>query len=341
MNVAKKGGYFLKFKNAILIFILSFLISMPQTVFAYSKNIIPGGETIGIEVNSKGILVVGFYKVNGTYPAKDAGLSIGDKIIKINEKDVSTIDEMVQEVSAINNDDKIDVTISREEKESTLTLDLVQDEQGILKTGLFVKDTITGLGTLTFIDPTTKKFGALGHEILEKTTAKKFEIKDGKIFEANVVGITKSETGHPGEKNATYNKENKFGAIEKNIESGIFGTYLKDLPNTDTLEVATPDEVKIGQASIRTVTADNTVKDYSIRILKINKEDTSKNILFEITDNNLLSETGGVVQGMSGSPIVQNNKIIGAVTHVIVSDAKKGYGIFITKMLEDSEQKGE
>ncbi len=338
MNVAKeRRKFFLKFKNVILGIILSLFISMPLNTFAYSKNLIPGGETIGIEVNSNGVLIVGFYKVNDTYPAKDAGFSVGDIILKINQQEINSIEQMVTVVSQ-SEDKKIDVTISRDHKEDTLSFELMQDEKGILKTGLYVKDNITGLGTLTYIDPETRKFGALGHEILEKTTAKKFEIKEGKIFEAEVTGITKSATGHPGEKNAIYNKENVFGTINKNIESGIFGTYNTTLPEDEPLEVATPNEVKTGEATIKTVTTDDTVKNYKIQILKVNPEDEMKNILFEVTDPTLLEETGGIVQGMSGSPIIQNHKIIGAVTHVIVSDAKKGYGIFITKMLEDSEK---
>ena len=327
----------MKFKKFFSTIIVSFLFIMPLNVIAYAKNLIPGGETIGIEVNSDGVLIVGFYKVNETYPAKEAGFLVGDKILKVNQQDVTSIDEMLQEVNANSQNNTVEFTISRKQNETTIPLELVKDKDGVLKTGLYVKDAITGLGTLTFIDPETRKFGALGHEILEKTTAKKFEIKDGKIFEANVVGITKSETGSPGEKNAIYNKDNTYGTIAKNVESGIFGTYEAALPEERSLEVATPEEVKEGAATIKTVTSDNTVKAYAINIIRINPQDDTKNILFEITDKNLIAETGGVVQGMSGSPILQNNKIIGAVTHVIVNDAKKGYGIFITKMLEESQ----
>lgn len=326
----------MKFKNFIKTLFLSFLFIMPLSPIVYAKNLIPGGETIGIEVRSNGVLIVGFYKVNDVYLAKDAGFAVGDKIKKVNQEEVSSIDEMLEKVSANKKDEPVMFTVSRNDKEVTIFLKLMEDENGILKTGLYVKDTITGLGTLTYIEPETKKFGALGHEILEKTTAKKFEIKDGKIFEADVIGIKKSETGIPGEKNAVYNKDNIYGEINKNEASGIFGVYDAALPNEASLEVATPNEVKLGNATIKTVTSDNTVKEYTISIIKINLEDDTKNILFEITDDNLIKETGGVVQGMSGSPIIQNNKIIGAVTHVIVSDAKKGYGIFITKMLEDS-----
>lgn len=330
-----------KIKLQICIFLLTLLI-IPLNAFAYSKFIIPGGQTIGIEVNSKGVLVVGFYKVNDNYLGKDAGFEIGDRILAVNNKEIATIDEMVHVVNeeAKNNaNNALDVTIDRNGKSSTLSLNLVCDNDQVCKTGLYVKDEITGIGTLTYIDPNTTVFGALGHEILEKTTSEKFEIKDGKIFRANVVGTTRSNNGSPGEKNATYDKSTIFGNIYSNEKSGIFGTYNATFPTTDKLEVASKDEVKTGKAIIRTVVSNDTIEEYEINILKIDKDSDVKNILFEITDSKLLEKTGGVVQGMSGSPIIQNNKIIGAVTHVIVSDTKKGYGIFITTMLEEGEKK--
>ncbi len=187
-------------------------------------------------------------------------------------------------------------------------------------------------------NPKTTIFGALGHEITERTTGEKFEIKDGKIFKATVTDNTRSENGSPGEKNATYDESVTYGKINSNEESGIFGKYTSELLDTEALEVGTKDDVKKGKAIIRTVINGNEVKEYKINILNVNKDSDIKNILFEITDEELLKETGGVIQGMSGSPIIQNNKIVGAVTHVIVSDAKKGYGIFITTMLEEGDK---
>ncbi len=328
-----------KLQNFIL---LLALFSIPLNAYAYSKYIIPGGQTIGIEVNSKGVLVVGFYKVDNNYIGKDAGFEIGDHILAINKHEVDTIDEMVEKVNEEakkNTSNALDVTIERDGKSSTLSLDLTCDTENVCKTGLYVKDEITGIGTLTYIDPNTTIFGALGHEILEKTTSEKFEIKDGKIFKANVTSTTKSNNGTPGEKNATYDKSTIFGNIYSNEESGIFGKYNFSFPSIDTLEVATSKEVRPGKATIRTVVEGDTIEEYEINILKVDPDSDVKNILFEITDSKLLDKTGGVVQGMSGSPIVQNNKIVGAVTHVIVSDTKKGYGIFITTMLEEGEKK--
>ena len=160
------------------------------------------------------------------------------------------------------------------------------------------------------------------------------------IFKADVIGTTRSSNGSPGEKNAIYDKETIYGKITTNEKQGIFGKYQDTFPSTDTLKVANKNEVVKGKATIRTVLNGSDINTYEINILEVNKNSDTKNILFEITDSTLLEETGGVIQGMSGSPIIQNNKIVGAVTHVIVSDTKKGYGIFITTMLEEGDKKG-
>lgn len=326
----------MKFKNKILLLIL-LLVIVPINVFAYSNYVIASGETIGIEVNSKGVLVVGFYEVNNEFIAKDAGFQIGDKIVSINEKNVNSINDMVSVIEK-GNKTEINFKVIREKSQKELTLTMKEDENKVLKTGLFVKDKINGIGTLTYIDPETKRFGALGHEILETATAQKFEIKDGKIFNATVSNIEKSRDGAAGEKNASYNKSLSAGEIDTNDITGIYGNYQEEISNMETIEVGDENDIALGKASIRTVIKENEIKDYDINILNIDKSSKTKNILFEITDKELLEKTGGVVQGMSGSPIVQNNKIIGAVNYVIVNDTKKGYGIFITTMLEEGDK---
>ena len=318
------------------------LFILPIISYAYSKQIIPGGQTIGIQVESKGVLIVGFYKVNDTAIAEEAGFKVGDTILSINQQEVKNIAQMIDIVNqeTLNQNNNLDITIKRKEKLENIKLNLICDNDNICKTGLYVKDEITGIGTLTYIDPSTKIFGALGHEILEKTTGEKFEIKDGKIYEANITSTTKSRNGSPGEKNANFNKNNTFGNIFSNKQAGIFGLYREEI-DENTIEIATKDEIKLGKATIRTVVDNNQIKEYEINILKINPASPTKNLLFEITDKNLLEQTGGIIQGMSGSPIIQNQKIIGAVTHVIVNDTKKGYGIFITTMLEEGEKKSD
>ena len=326
----------MKLKNKLLLTIL-LLVIIPINVFAYSNYVIASGETIGIEVNSKGILVVGFYEVEGEYSAKEAGFEIGDKIIKVDNMAVNSIEDMITIIEK-KNTEKINFTIKRGSQEKKIALSMKKDKKDILKTGLYVKDQINGIGTLTYIDPESRRFGALGHEIIETTTAQKFEIKDGKIFNATVSKIEKSRNGEAGEKNATYDKITENGKIDNNDITGIYGTYQKEINNMETMEVGEIKDIKQGPAKIKTVIEENKVEEFDINIISIDTNSKTKNILFEITDETLLKETGGVVQGMSGSPIIQNNKIIGAVNYVIVNDTKKGYGIFITTMLKEGEK---
>lgn len=309
---------------------------MPLSTFAYSQQVIPGGETIGIEVNSKGVLVVGYYDVDNKKIAKEAGFKLGDIIISVNDTKVDTINTMVDVInSATNSTLNFKVLRNNNEKDISLTIKLGSDE--VLKTGLYVKDKINGVGTLSYIDPETRIFGSLGHEILESKTASKFEIKNGKIYEATVSSIEKSKVGSAGEKNTSYNKTEVYGEIKENDTTGIYGTYTEEIDTTKTIEIGESKTVTTGEATIRTVIEKDKVEDFKINILKINTDSKTKNILFEITDKRLLEKTGGVIQGMSGSPIIQNNKLIGAVNYVIVNDPTKGYGIFITTMLEEGE----
>lgn len=319
-----------KIKKSLSLLLLTIFI-IPINILGYSDYIIPGGENIGIEVKTNGVLVVGLYDINGKYPAKEAGIKIGDIITNVDGKEIVNIEEL----SNLLTKQTIEVKYLRNNKEYSTNLNLI-NVNGELKTGLYVKDTVTGIGTLSFIDPNTKLYGALGHEIIESTTGEILKTNNGSIYKSSVINIDRSENGNPGSKIADLKLENKKGTIFENTNKGIFGNYVDNLPNKKTYKVANQNEIKIGPATIHTVLAGEDIKEYTINIIKINKEDT-KNILFEITDEELITKTGGIIQGMSGSPIIQENKIIGAVTHVVIDNPIKGYGIFITKMLEEAE----
>lgn len=327
----------MNFKKKLPIYFLLLLTLFPSIVFAYSNKIILGGENIGIKINSKNVLVVGFYKVEDKYIGEDAGIKIGDAITKVNDIKVSSIDEMIKVIDRDKELGTIKLNILRDNQELTTSINIKKDSNDIYKTGLYVKDQINGIGTLTYIDPGTKIFGALGHEIAEKTTYKKIDIRDGIIFKSEITGINPSRDGNPGSKEAKFYSDIVYGNIKNNEESGIFGTYTDELSN-NVIEVEGPNNIKLGYAQIRTVISNNIVNNYNIEIISIDKNNTTKNILFKITDKELLEKTGGVVAGMSGSPIIQNNKIIGAVTHVVVNEPEKGYGIFITTMLKEGER---
>ena len=319
----------------IILSLLTIYIFIPISVFAYSDYLIASGQNIGIELKSNYALIVGSYNIKDYNVLTDTDLKIGDKIIKINDEEVTSILKM-QEIINKQKDNTIKVTYLRGSKEKTETIS-IYEENGEYKTGLYVRDMIRGVATLTYIDTENKKFGALGHEIIEKTTKSKFDSSDGTIFSSTVTGITKSSDGNPGEKNARSDSSNTFGTVDENTESGIFGTYTKSLPNSKLYKVATPNEIKQGKAKILTVISDNKVEEFDINIIRINENSNAKNILFEITDKDLLDRTGGIVQGMSGSPIIQGDNIIGAVNFVLVDAPEKGYGIFITNMLEEAE----
>lgn len=316
-----------------LILILTLLL-IPFNVFAYSDYIIPGGQTIGIEVNNNGVIVIGFYKINGKFNHNK--LRIGDTILKINNQNVTTINELVNTISKEVKDNKVVLTIKRGNK--LIDLDFILNKvDGTYKTGLYVKDNLTGIGTLTYIDPATKIYGALGHEITESTSGNLIEVKTGNIFRSSITTIEPSYRGIAGTKNAKFYSNTKYGNITKNTIKGIYGTYSKEISTNETMQVGKYQDIKIGAASIRTVIKGEEVKDYKINIDKI-ATGKIKNIHFNITDQELIDKTGGVIQGMSGSPIIQDNKIIGAVTHVIVDNPITGYGILITNMLEEGEK---
>lgn len=323
---------FKKFKKSSFLLLL---LIIPFSVSAYSPYLIPGGENIGIELKSNGIIVAGTYLINNFDPAKEAGIIKGDIITSIDDTNINSINELVLKVNS-NNNGIIKIGYVRNDISKYTNLKLYK-QNDTYKTGLYIKDSIIGIGTLSFIDPNTLTFGALGHEIIEKTTGKIFNVKDGKIFESTVVGIIPSTNGTPGEKNAKYFSDKINGKVNENSNKGIFGKYTNKLPQKKQYKVANSNDIKAGEAVIRTVLSADVVKEFTINILKLNNSTKTKNILFEITDEELLNKTNGIVQGMSGSPILQDDFIIGAVTHVVVDNPTKGYGIFITNMLEEAE----
>ena len=322
-------------KKKLIIFLSILSVILPFHVLAYSNYLIVGGENIGIDVKNNGILIIGFYKINNEYNKNN--LKIGDVIKKVNQIEVSSINELTETIEKEQVDNEVTFTIERNKTTKEINFKLIK-ENNKYKTGLYVKDSITGIGTLTYIDPTTSIYGALGHEILESKTMQSIEVKTGTIFESEITSIDRSSEGNAGTKNAKFNYKNTFGTITKNTESGIYGKYNIELPNKELIEVGNPNEIKTGEAKILTVLEGNQVEEFEINIISVEKNSNIKNIYFEITDKNLINKTGGIVQGMSGSPIIQNNKIVGAVTHVIVKEPITGYGIFITTMLEEGER---
>ena len=312
---------------------LLLLMYMPK-VYAYSDYIIASGKNIGININSKGAIVVGFYKINDDYIAKESGLKVGDIITSVNDSNVNSILDFTSKVNTSVGDVKIGYI--RDDMQKYTNLKLYKDDSNNFKTGIYVKDSISGIGTLTYIDPNSKIFGALGHEIVDTSTGNILNNISGNIFDSKVTSIKPSTNGLPGEKNAKIFNNEILGNILENTNKGIYGNYNNNYDDSKLYKVANFNDIKLGEAKILTVLKDNIVDEYEIKIIKVNNNPT-KNILFEITDQELLNSTNGIIQGMSGSPIIQDDYILGAVTHVVVDNPHKGYGIFITNMLEEGE----
>lgn len=311
------------------------------------KKIIPGGQSVGIQLHTVGVLVVGHHLVNSeegeASPGEDADINVGDIIVKINGEDIHDMKEVKPFVeTAGKNGEALDITLKRGEKEIETTLNPAVDKENEYKIGLYIRDSAAGIGTMTFYDPETKSYGALGHVISDMDTKKPIEIHEGTIVGSQVTSIEKGGNGTPGEKQATFSvKENKLGTVTKNSPFGVFGELEKSISNKKydkPMSIALSHEVKEGPAKILTVIDGEKVEEFDVKVVSSipQKSPATKGMVIQITDPKLLEATGGIVQGMSGSPIIQDDKIIGAVTHVFVNDPTSGYGVHIEWMLQEA-----
>ncbi len=307
-------------------------------------QLIPGGHSIGVLLRTEGVMVIGYSPVlnrqnEACFPARQADVRIGDVILEVNGIKVLSDDQVGRIIAETRHPEKgITLKISREGKilQRVVYPQFCEDTK-TYRIGLFVRDNAGGVGTLTFFDPRTKKFGALGHVITDSETNQKLNIRQGKILAVSVESIQKGESGSPGEKIGIFLEDTEFGSIEKNETCGVYGTMHQDLTNEHysyPLPIGFSNQLRTGKAEILTVVKGQQIRKYEIQIEKIlfGKRD-GKNMIIRITDPELLQITGGIVQGMSGSPIIQDGRIVGAVTHVFVNDPPRGYGVFIENML--------
>lgn len=310
-------------------------------------KVVPGGESIGVMLAAQGLIVAELARVRDldgrlVSPAAEAGVRPGDLLIQINEV---KINDPLDVEAALRKANPSQVTLKIKRSAKYLTIPVkpavVPGEQGgyKLRLGIYLEDTAAGVGTLSFYHPETGKYAALGHMITDARTGEKAEITDGRIVPALVAGIRKGIRGQPGEKIGVFqDRAASLGVISENSPIGIFGV-LEEIPKKEkAIPLAMAHEVEPGPAQILTVIENDTVESFEIEIIKVNRqsEPSGKGMVIEVKDPRLLEVTGGIVQGMSGSPIIQKGKLVGVVTHVFVNDPTKGYGVYAEWMASEA-----
>lgn len=306
-------------------------------------TVVPMGNAIGMKLYTAGVLVVGMSEIEGKKPYENSGIKEGDRIIQINQNQIDNTDDLMK---AVNKSDGSNISIKyvRDEKTITTSIKPVKNSSNEYKIGLWVRDAAAGVGTLTFYEPSSGMFATLGHGIMDIDTAELIKIANGELVTTNILSITKGTKGNPGEIRGTIEAGHTIGSISKNTKFGVFGTINKtpylNTSNTNEMQVALREEIKIDKAQIICELENGKKEYYDIEIQKvfINNNKDNKSMLIKITDKKLLEKTGGIIQGMSGAPIIQNGKFVGAVTHVLVNDPTIGYGVFADIMLKQMKE---
>ena len=306
-------------------------------------TVIPLGRAIGMKMYTKGVLVVGMSEIEGQKPYENSGIETGDKIVEINNQKINNTDELIACVNS-SNGEKIEITYVSDNEEEVTSILPVKTGENEYKLGLWVRDAAAGVGTLTFYEPSTGEFGALGHGINDVDTYELIDIANGELVTTNIVDIVKGEDGTPGEIRGIIDGESTIGSIYKNTSYGVYGKVIDtsrlNLYTSNELEVANRNEIKTGKAQIMCELENGKIEKYEIEIQKIfleNNQD-NKSMLIKVTDEKKKKKTGGIIQGMSGAPIIQNGKFIGAVTHVLVNDSKMGYAVFADLMIKQMRE---
>ncbi|MGN0601680.1 MAG: SpoIVB peptidase [Oscillospiraceae bacterium] len=297
--------------------------------------LVPGGQPFGIKLMTDGVVVVKMEKIDGVCPAADCGIRVGDIITSVNGESVDSNQKISQVISDSKGKPCI-VNYKRNDEEKTATLSPVYT-QGSYKAGIWVRDSSAGVGTVTFYDPETEAFGGLGHPICDCDTKQTLPLSEGTVGDVKITGCNKSKDGSPGQLVGEFTSNAKIGTILSNSECGIFGTLYSRPTDNKAIPMGFRQEIHTGEATIYTTIDGKTPKEYTIEIEKVNmQEDAEHDMIIRVTDKELLDKTGGIVQGMSGSPIIQDGKLVGAITHVFVDNPDEGYGVFADSMYEQA-----
>ena len=307
------------------------------------RFVVPCGNLFGIKFYTKGISVIncnnielGFKTVN---PGAECGLRSGDTILKINGKDMTSCEDMQSEITS-SGGGSLNIECERQGEIFHTVITPVQSD-GEYRVGLWIRDSCAGLGTMTFYDPETNKFAALGHGICDSDTGELLPLDSAEITQAKISTITKGTNGSPGIINGYFASDETSGRALLNNETGLYGILDNPTSYFEPIEIANIQDIRKGEAQILCTLDDGEPKYYSIEITGVNydEKNKTKNLQIVATDNRLLEKTGGIVQGMSGSPILQNGKLVGAVTHVLITNSAKGYGIFAQNMFDEIDKK--
>lgn len=303
--------------------VFGILCSCVISALAASEQLIPGGCTVGVKLYTQGLVVTGFEAQSA---AKAAGMKKGDMIIAVDGAEVHTAAALRDSLG----EEPVVLTVLRNGKEARFCVDPKEKQ-----IGAYVRDSVAGIGTVTYYDPDTGAFGALGHGVNDAETDHLVPVEAGVVVRSSVEDVRKGQGGNPGELRGKFDVETVLGTVDRNSASGLFGHLSSPLAGKP-MTVAESDDVEPGPATILSNVDGTNVRSYDVEILKIypHAAATGRNLLLQVTDQTLLNTTGGIVQGMSGSPIIQDGKLVGAVTHVLVNDPTRGYGIFIENMLD-------
>ncbi len=317
-----------KTKNRLILLLLCLLLST-QTVFG-AQLLVPGGQIIGLELQNNTVTVAAFDDTLGQ-AAKDSGLQIGDRITGINGHLIYTAQDVRDALQQSDSVAELSVLRNGKAKKLSLKPEITGDGPRL---GVYLRQGITGVGTVTWYDPQSSTFGALGHGVNDNSGGL-IAMERGTVYEATVISVRSGKTGTPGQLMSAVTGTGVIGSLTKNTVQGVFGKAQLQAKE-EMLPVGDKSQVHPGKATIRSTVNGNQVQEYSVEILKVypNSGDSGRNMLLKVTDPDLVAATGGIVQGMSGSPIIQDGKLVGAVTHVLVNDPATGYGIFIENMLD-------
>lgn len=302
---------------------------------AQARMLVPVGHTVGIKLFADGVVVIGLAQVETerglSTPGVDCGLRVGDVIEEANGTQVESSEQFSRLLQC---GGIVRLGVNRSGEELTLSARPVADEDGTYRLGAWIRDSMAGIGTITFYDPQTGQFGALGHGVTDGDTGLLMPLLDGAVMASKVKAVKLGSAGSPGQLRGEFDLTHDMGTLSANTEHGVFGVMEKsEMTNGQAIPVASFDEVREGKAVIYANVSGDCVEEYEIEIVKKLDPTGAQNLLLRVTDQELIAKTGGIVQGMSGSPIIQNGKLVGAVTHVLVNDPTKGYGILIENML--------